>query len=1610
MKKIKKVSMYLVAALMCVAFGSGAYLLLDHFNTPIQQEEVVPDAAKKDWTSASEGVTYLDGAGTQTDPWKISSAKEWAFLGNTMKILKAESVDDSAMAVAQALAGEDMQMVVASAKARSAGQIDANAFSLESKNPTSPFIPVGASALSDEQDSENLDNSHVSVVRANWETYASANYVNNFELVSDIDLSEYAWMPISSMTGNFNGNGHTINVGNRTFTSADFQDVSLRTADGGIGIGLFATASGEYKGIITKGAETIVQTSIVGIHIGGIVAEDLNGICIYDCINNIQITHVRDEFANVNKNYANRIDCYVGGIAGYFGNNHRGSQIIVSQCYNNGEISIEHPDVMNGVEYCIGGIVGKVLFGDTGKAQIYACSNFADIQFSTSSGNRNNLDKSLIFSGGILGQVESCQTSANAKTLVLGPVAVPPALEINSCANFGINYLSGIPLVGTDTKNYFRCFSGILGFYDCQNNNSIPILLIHCANYNLDAPGSNVNGRNAFNYQQIYGGVGDDALNSKLVICENCLYSQEDSEKSTQIFNKKDGSESVESGVKYAEQFDAKSDFIINVDFHKGTPTPMPLVRKVSVWTQINGQSICLDDDMLIMLGYSEQYVKSKVLKEGMTITVDGEDYVLKTLPDSARFENYENFVKQPSYIPLDNNGFLFHYLCPYADEPRTFLQDKLSGPMAQTPLYNEHPRLILEFEKKKTCIQPTLQYYKTEGGSTWRFEDVAPEVVCGGSNGVLIRHNNSGFLDADDIEQGQRICVGDTLQFQITPSVGYAVVGVFGFVGDPYIDPKTGKMEMGTLAFGTSGGNLIATYRVPHLILLSNYDSARGGVNKLTTFGHVTGNSVTLTAEQLPYLKSIYVCFKEVTYEVNVQFYSSLVDEQEKTFYLQMTPDVLVKYGCYSVNSLDLLPVDWRKVNGSVVHATVWSEDGLTQYSPSAGDGILKRFESVSQSVYNTLAASLGSATVSEIFSVDYEDLIGSDKFIRNSAVSSCLIRLRVGQNDSPTLNVTTYDYCNLWYGTNTWSQSNYGGMSTVNNNQVASSTRFTVTATPDSSFSIFFRMDPEFDYNAASIARKYGGQTLYSTIQTFNSSQVVTASWSEMVEDFYVKIAGNRTLAPYFLNAIKNANGMYNAAKELSGTPADEFAKETSVSYQCFYSLAKYPFEGELHGAGSVAMKTFENQNYPSATGKDKTFVGKQTIYFNAPVVLKATANVGSRFTGWYLATESGEKLLSTDEEYHFVWDGDAVEEQMENGQLDSTSLKIVARFTSLDAGEAPSYVGGQYLISKPEHLVWLSHAVATNQMSSDGRPVSEHMFRLVNDIDMSQTSVGQDLIFNSIGTAEHPFRGLFDGNFKTIKNLTTFANSSDVSALMAGRGLFGYTQNALIKNLSLNATRVAGLSDVGAVAGHAVASEFSRVEILDEAIEATKIGVVDVLGRDRATEIDRLEFEDTEHVAIDAQHKAKFEAEKLALVGTACENFGGLIGYAEECKIIGCSSRRGTMYAADDGSYVAGLVGRATGKGNGTIIDQCFSMVEVNKSTENHVNMLANIDVDSQISDCYYGSIENVSYSDKFSEMARSEEAAVLNPTEQTLEDDSTIWGVLNRKLVLKKFYWL
>ena len=103
---------------------------------------------------------------------------------------------------------------------------------------------------------------------------------------------------------------------------------------------------------------------------------------------------------------------------------------------------------------------------------------------------------------------------------------------------------------------------------------------------------------------------------------------------------------------------------------------------------------------------------------------------------------------------------------------------------------------------------------------------------------------------------------------------------------------------------------------------------------------------------------------------------------------------------------------------------------------------------------------------------------------------------------------------------------------------------------------------------------------------------------------------------------------------------------------------------------------------------------------------------------------------------------------------------------------------------IISTKEELLALANAEGAETLSKN--------YKLTADLDLSGET------FPGIGTAAQPFTGRFDGQNKTISNVTVFGTDNV--------GFFGVIKGAKIQNLNLKNVSITGVEKVGGLVGYA------------------------------------------------------------------------------------------------------------------------------------------------------------------------------------------------------------
>lgn len=210
--------------------------------------------------------------------------------------------------------------------------------------------------------------------------------------------------------------------------------------------------------------------------------------------------------------------------------------------------------------------------------------------------------------------------------------------------------------------------------------------------------------------------------------------------------------------------------------------------------------------------------------------------------------------------------------------------------------------------------------------------------------------------------------------------------------------------------------------------------------------------------------------------------------------------------------------------------------------------------------------------------------------------------------------------------------------------------------------------------------------------------------------------------------------------------------------------------------------------------------------------------------------------------------------------------------------------------YLIEDVEDLKLLAKKV------NGGTTYEKTYFKQTADIDLNNepwTPIGTVIVINN-GKDARPFKGTFDGDGYKITNLKVTGNSNNA-------GLFGYTQDATIKNCNVTG-EVSGSSDVGGIVGNAD----GKTQILSCSFRGDVTGEDSYIGG----------------IAGSARGTIK-NCYALADVTARIEIAGGIAGYAYHVTIENCYYS-GNVPAGNSAGGIAGFV-------SGSTIKNCVSLAK-------------------------------------------------------------------------------
>ena len=180
----------------------------------------------------------------------------------------------------------------------------------------------------------------------------------------------------------------------------------------------------------------------------------------------------------------------------------------------------------------------------------------------------------------------------------------------------------------------------------------------------------------------------------------------------------------------------------------------------------------------------------------------------------------------------------------------------------------------------------------------------------------------------------------------------------------------------------------------------------------------------------------------------------------------------------------------------------------------------------------------------------------------------------------------------------------------------------------------------------------------------------------------------------------------------------------------------------------------------------------------------------------------------------------------------------------------------------------------ATIAEQFNTGELPANTNIV-LEGDIDLNDLSVATRSTVESnwtpIGTSANPFTGTFDGKGYTIKNLVINGGTN------SNIGLFGYTTNGEIKNVTIENAKVSGRLNVGVVAGTPYTSKYTNITVKGH-VEVDGMAYVGAVGGKNA-------YADWTNITVDVDETSYANAYSVEN-GTAYRSYvGGVVGFNGE-----------------------------------------------------------------------------------------------------------------------------
>lgn len=1499
----------------------------------------------------------------------------------------------------------------------------------------------------------------------NYQTVSARNaYV---VLTSDIDVSDHYWVPIGTKTnpfnGTFDGQGHTISgvyindISNTTYYQRIYEG---QYTDGGmfnrndhdyysISLGLFGTVSRaeidsfELSGSISLNVNIQEMIYYIGGVAGNLISSDLTNVTTDDfniyftnttTRNNMTVTGAWWDFgvdSFVNRNYWNS---YVGGLVG------QSTSSDILYCHNRSSSF----NASSSSKLWAGGVVGNVSGGsltncsnyasvtvdltnnNTKLSELYAggvvgynngttnfCSNFGNFLFAGDicyTNTEDLYDPYPWYFGGVVGYSGTTTNCYNhgdftsyTPTAEFGGV-VGRTGSVSYCGNFGDLYW----WVGNNCV-YDGYYGGVVGHayddvVDCVNYGDISSayslstyyqwsLLLHygyvggivgsaerfvnrCINYgDVKSGGVRVGeivgysggvyiGENVYTSSIVYNCVNygdcDDAYDDFVIISSggyiksysvNASRSSERPKETIEFFNTSSNWNSGNyRGFSYNSTRYISTTYTTSVSSYSSNPwyiTPL-----VDLYQSSLTSNLSVDYSLVPMSAVSRGQIR-------MYWQRSSSDENLNSINNSEVNDIANAYIKQYSSGSITNVKSEYFYFLRGADysylsrDPGFYIKVNQNFSVSNFVMIDPYSfeEKSCEYRLSASRFVPEMSeisYATSRSVSTIVFR---LELVSKEKNGINIQYGLK--------TRGPILGIGIN---EYTPTTS-SVVGTATFTS-----PTTAlgyQDEVSMTVTPNVGYKLVSIATLATIIPNSKFSISYPNSSTTEMLGNAYVNF------NYNFESTIYLVFEKVKYEVNTHFEWGNSDEgsnliqEDNDITVDSTLTYLTNFNINHNTSgnkfADLgyvYKIYFVDMNSSTNFADFSTSDDtlVATYAPSSG----------------LVISSNGTYVTSVSYSLSIEDLIDSmsSKMVNNSSTINLYVT-----REAINYQFSVRNYANDFKGFNEFEVASFGGTTEIfAEGSDISDNLFNVEQHPN--LELAFTPNELYSFERATYV---GGTSLSEnsaymidgvSAKTVGTVSRQTVSLRNLLFDAYVKLENNSFELAQFLNGEIQICSFYQL-----GTYQAYMTTYLEGSDGFFDSAENYPLQFKTE---SVASSDETADFVPAGSSQDTRYT--------APIILQAEEEFAYggknyRFVGYYMGTASGnannwsygfsenDKLLSNKTTYIFDVSDNTTQ-----------ALVIYARYEEYATdGVVPTVERGTYYISSAENLIWLSNQV------KNGNNFAGTSFVQTADIDMSDVAN-----FEPIGTEETPFSGSYNGGNFLIENLTLNSNT------LGYVGLFGCTDGATIFNLTLYGGSVSGYAYVGGLVGYAKDTTFQNV-----GNHSCKINLTDVYFSDLLTGNTANSYLLSYTMSQNAEGKLEISYSTASF--DLQLNFGGLVGYAENCSFSTSYSRAEVdMNAlATNLNYIAGLVGNVDAN---TTFDQSFyeNSTNITSNDKNYNNFANGLAVDNA-QNCYARS-GSTTY---FYNALEADGEIYSGTTPSTL--NSQIWLNMGAKYVLKVFYW-